>query len=226
MAESAIVFTVVRKVAATLINLSKDFSYMDNSLKDVSQGKEPPARSPTWQAVINDANDMEESLRTLKWFGAQRGDTSEASQKDCAKYENVMVSFREWYEVLVASAPDLPALDSQLKDIRNTLNDRSHSVLELQKICQKLAASPIESVRNFGGWTYLDLDKVMRALNGAAGEASNRLTRVEAFQADIQQRITAAKNDLDAYENRMPAMRDYCAHHHSLVPDHIEVSVV
>jgi hypothetical protein len=197
---------------------------MEKSFKDVTDGKEPPARSPTWQAVINDANDMQESLRTLKWFGAERGDVSEASQYDCTKYESVLIAFKDWYEVLVASEPDLPGLASELKDIRNTLNDHAHSALELQKLAEKFVGSPIESVRNFAGWTYLDLDKVLRALNGAAGEAATRVTRVEAFQAGIQQRINAAKNDFDAYQNRMPAMRDYCSHHHAAAPAHVEVT--
>jgi hypothetical protein len=167
---------------------------------------------------------MQESLRTLKWFGAELGDVSPASQNDCAKYENVLIAFKDWYEVLVASEPDLPALASELKDIRNTLNDRAHSALELQKLCQNFAASPNEAVRNYGGWAYLDLDKVLRALNGAAAEAATRVTQVEALQGTIQQSINAWKNAFEAYQNRMPAMRDYCSHHHAVAPAHVEVT--
>jgi hypothetical protein len=226
MAVSPVVLTVVGRVAITLAGVVRNLSFIDKSFKDVSEGKEPPARSPTWQAVINDANDVEESLRTLKWFNAVLGDVSEASQKDCAKYEGVLVAFREWHDALVASVPDLPILASKLKDIRNTLDDRSHAALEVQKAYQKLAGSPNGVVRNFAGWAFLDLDKVIRALNGAAGEAAKRVTRVEAFQAEVQQRITVAQNAIDAYQNRMPAMRDYCAHHHAPVPDHVDASVV
>jgi ABC-type transporter Mla subunit MlaD len=199
--------TAVTQVAKVIANMS----FISSSLKDVEDGKTPPARSPTWQAVISDAEALATSIRNSNFLSHQPGDMSIEAQNDCTRYEGVLVAFRKHYEDLQDTQKELPPILTELNDLKGKLAAGVESADSLMKTYAHLSASPVPAVRDFFAWATYDMINVSKALNSAKSEVDNKLSRIGKGAANLPERITQGKANVEAYEKRMPVMRDYCS---------------
>jgi hypothetical protein len=201
--------------ATQVLKAIQDMSFMSSAMKDVSNGKNPPARSATWQTVIADANNLASTIKVVTVIsGGKRGDVSPEAQNDCARYTAVLDAFRQWYEDLAETQKELPkamAAVPEFKDISKKLGDASDAADSLMKTYAALSKSPVPAVRECFAWGTYDLIMVAKAFNEAKSEADIKVKALESFSAGLPARVNGAKVDFENYEKRMPAMRDYCA---------------
>ncbi|MBR0793753.1 hypothetical protein JQ631_32125 [Bradyrhizobium manausense] len=209
--------------------LTEDMQFVTKSLKDVQDGKEPPAHSETLNLFIAKIESFAADVRSATfWRPIVRGDSSGEAQMDCARYLGVLDAAQKYYEEAEATERDLPQLTAIIPDLKalaEQLNKAAADADALMKIYAGLAQNPSTAVREFFGWLTFDMIKVSKALATASSEVKAKAEKCEKYVAQFPQATIRAKEWVDNYRARIPKMREFCDKHRAEVPQTIMASV-
>jgi hypothetical protein len=198
--------------------LYDDMNFIDSAFKDTAAGKSPPVRTAGWSQVVNDFDALAEGIKAWKFVEAAKrsdlGDDSPEAQLDCARYLDVLKILQQWHdnwvdtennlEVVISALPELDAMSSRLDDAAKQAD-------YLMKKYAAFALSPDDEIAHFFAWSSYDLIMVAKAASGAKAEADEKIRHINIFVKNVPQHVAKTKADLEWYQNRVPAMQEYCA---------------
>jgi hypothetical protein len=198
----------------------EQLKYMEEALKDMNDGKPPPAQNANWKKFVADCQTYSSKIQSLQlWKTVSRGDVSPALQNDCAQYLAVLDRFQTWHDILQASQGDIGGLKGAATDLQSTsdkLAAGSKAADTLMTFYAKLSQSAVEDIRLWFTKATVDMISVTHALNGAASDAAAKAKKANALADQLPTLLDHATTDLSVYQQRVPAMREYCAKHQNV----------
>lgn len=212
--ESYVLFPHPLKTAAGQIKKAIEaMAFIEQTMKEVVDGKDPPAREQSWNEVVFSAEKVADLVEDAQLISHQPGDMSAASQQDCTKYEAVLANARIHYRDLQETEPAVPPIIEHLSTMNSDLKSGAKSAVDLSERFAYMSNSPVPVIRDYFAWASYDLLKVSNAMNKARGAVDGKLTKLQKYYGQLPDKIKEWGIALEQLEARMPAMRDYCSRH-------------